>query len=618
MDTSLHPVDFTPAGRRVLCPEGTTLLEAARQAGLAITVTCNGKGTCGKCRVQARGALQPPTEQEARHLRPAELAAGYRLACQTRLHGAATVRVFSADPTAYKAAARASDHRGPPAPHVRKVYLRLPHPSLLDQRADLERLCTPLDIPTTTVTLPVLRALPAALRAADWAVTAVLAGHRLLGAEAGDTRQRSYGLALDLGTTTAAAYLVSLSTGQVHGVALATNRQAAYGDDVISRLDHAHAGGLSDLQAAAVETLNLLAQQLCRQAAVSPQHIYEATVVGNTCMVQLLLGIDPYPIGVAPYVPAVTEALDLAAQEVGLDLAIGARVHVLPAVAGYVGADAVANALVSSQRGPDKVRLIMDIGTNAEMVLCGRGRMWACAAAAGPAFEGARISCGMRAAPGAIDRVTILGTGLEVHTLEDRPPVGLAGSGLVSAAAALRRHGLLTNRGRFLPTGAPGLFFHDEELQLLLVPADRSGTGRAIGLTQRDIAELLLAKAAIATGARVLLAEAGLEASDIDEVLLAGSFGNFLDKEEARDIGLFPQVPLERVIGVGNAAGTGAILALISEPLRLRAQEIARQIEYVELSARPDFSTGFVRAMAFPELEFSNHKDTEAPGTALS
>lgn len=610
MKATLYPVDFTPSGRRVLCPEGTTLLEAARQAGLEVTVACGGEGTCGKCRVQARGLLRPATAQEERHLRPAELASGYRLACQACLEGPALVRIFAADPTVYKAGLPTGGTSAPPEPAVHKIYLRLDLPSLGDPRADLERICAALLLPTSAADLPALRALPGAVRTADGAVTAVLVGPRLIGVEPGDTRQEAYGLALDLGTTTAAGYLVSLVTGRVHGVALATNRQVAYGEDVIARVGYAHAGGLAALQEEAATTLDLLTQQLCRQTGVPPQRIYEATVVGNTCMVQLLLGIDPYPIGVAPYVPAAVAALDLAADEIGLRLAPGARVHVLPAVAGYVGADAVANVLSAEQRAGAPwtgTLLLMDIGTNAELVLLGPEQAWACAAAAGPALEGARISCGMRAAPGAIDRVTITPDGVQVHTLEDRPAVGLTGAGLVSAAAALRRHGLLTGRGRFVPAAAPGLFSQEGELAFQLVPPERSGTGRAIGLTQRDVSELLLAKAAIETGVRVLLAAAGLELDDLDEVLLAGSLGNFLDCQEALDIGLLPRLPRERIVGVGNAAGTGALLALISEPLRQRARDLARHIRYVELSARPDFSHEFVRALAFPELDRADH-----------
>jgi uncharacterized 2Fe-2S/4Fe-4S cluster protein (DUF4445 family) len=279
-------------------------------------------------------------------------------------------------------------------------------------------------------------------------------------------------------------------------------------------------------------------------------------------------------------------------------------VHVLPSVAGYVGADAVANVLAAGPPDSGGTYLILDIGTNAEIVLGDGERLWACAAAAGPAFEGARISCGMRAAPGAIDRVTIAAGQVQVHTLEDQPPLGLAGSGLVSAAAALRRQGLLTARGRFVPAAAPaGIFSSDSgELLLLLVPAAESASGRAITLSQRDIAELLLAKAAVAAGLKVLLDRAGLAVDGIDRVRIAGSFGNFLNQRDALDIGLLPALPGGRLVAAGNSAGSGAILALLSRQVREQAREVSRRCEYVELSANAGFGQEFVRQLAFPEV----------------
>ncbi len=600
-----HPVDFVPAGRQVLCPEGTTLLEAARRSGLRIAAACDGRGTCGKCRVQAGGCLSAPTPVEGALLSPAEIQDGYRLACQARLLGPAAVRLAAFADIAYKAALPWPDAAVPLDPNVRKSYLRLDPPSLGDTRADLERLAAALPGPLGPVDLAALRDLPAMLRAADWAVTAVHVGGQLVQVEAGDTRDRCYGLALDLGTTSVAAYLLNLNDGNLLGAAAATNQQVVYGDDVISRIARAHAGGLAALRQAAVETLDALVEEVCRRAGASRERVYEATVVGNTCMLQMLLGIDPYPLGVAPYVPAVVDGLDLSAEEVGLSLNPGARVHILPSVAGYVGADAVANVLAASRQGAAGTRLVVDLGTNAEMVLCCGERAWACATAAGPAFEGARISCGMRAAPGAIDQVEIIEGQVRVHTLEGEPPLGLAGSGLVSAAAALRRRGLLTARGRFVPAAAPAGLFSTApgEVLAVLVPAAESGTGKAITLSQRDIAELLLAKAAVAAGLRVLLDTAGLPLESIDEVLIAGSFGSSLDRAAASDIGLLPRLPLDRVVGVGNAAGRGAALALLSREMRRQAGAIARGIAYVELSAHPRFGQEFVRRLSFPEME---------------
>ncbi len=596
------PVTFEPSGRRTICLPGQSLMEAARQAGLFLASVCGGQGTCGKCRVRVQGDLQPPTVQEQALLSAEEQQAGYRLACQARLRGPAVVFLPFAEQVAYKAALLGSPP--PLEPNVRKVHLRLPPPSLVDQRPDLERLREALGLSVLEVGLEALRGFSWTLRRANWEVTAVLVGGRLAAVEEGDTCDQAYGVAFDLGTTTVAAYLLDLNAGEQRAASVALNRQSVYGDDVLSRLDRAHAGEAEALRRAALETLNSLIAQACREAGLSSERIYEATLVGNTCMLHLFLGLDPHAIGVAPYIPTFTAPLDLPAREVGLEIAPGGNVHILPAVSGYVGADAVADALAASLGEDERVRALVDLGTNAEVILSRRGELFACAAAAGPAFEGARISCGMRAAPGAIDRVVLVEGRVQVHVLGEQPASGLAGSGLVSAAAALRRAGLLSSRGRFLSRQAPpGLFIQGRRgPELLLVPEEASATGRSITLTQQDIAELLLAKAAVSAGLRILLQEAGLEEGDLEEVLLAGSFGNYVDREAAMEIGLIPRMPLERVIGLGNAAGAGAVQALLSLPMRRRARELARRIRYIELSAHSEFREAFLRAMSFPEV----------------
>lgn len=577
-------------------------MEAAHQAGLFLVSVCGGQGTCGKCRVRVRGDLQPPTDPELSLLSAEERQAGYRLACQARLRGPAVVFLSLAGQMAYKAALLGAIP--PLEPNVRKVHVRLPSPSLEDQRPDLERLREALGLPSLEVEPAALWNLSSTPRRANWDVTAVLVGGRLVAVEEGDTCDRTYGVAFDLGTTTVAAYLLDLNTGERRAASVALNRQGIYGEDVLSRLDRAHAGEIEALRRAALETLNALIAQVCREADLSPQCIYEATLVGNTCMLHLFLGLDPYAIGVSPYIPTFTDPLDLSAREVGLEMSPGGNVHLLPAVSGYVGADAVADALAASLGEDGRTRVLVDLGTNAEVILSRRGELFACAAAAGPAFEGARISCGMRAAPGAIDRVRWADGRVEVHVLGEQPAMGLAGSGLVSAVAALRRAGLLSSKGRFLLHRAPpGLFVQGRRgPELVLVPEDASGTGQRIALTQQDVAELLLAKAAVAAGLRLLLQEAGLGEGDLEEVLLAGSFGNDVDREEAMEIGLIPRMPLERVIGLGNAAGAGAVQALLSLSMRRRARELARRIRYIELSAHPGFREAFIRAMSFPEI----------------
>jgi len=584
-------VSFHPYRRVVELPRGMTVLEASRSARALITSICGGRGTCGKCKVRIiEGELSPLTGREKELLSADEIRLGFRLACQARLYGPSVIELPSIGwEEQFKTSLPFELFERGIEPNVRKFYLRLPYPSIDDARPDFRRLKDALGEEGLKASLEILKNLPLSLRGADWSITAVLIGGRIAAIEAGDTRKSNYGIAFDVGTTTVACYLMDLGSGRQLAAVSAMNRQVAYGEDVMSRIDYAHAGGLEELREAAVETLNELIEEACKTAGISQWNIYEAVFVGNTCMHHLLLGIDPFWIGVSPFVPAIMGALDIPAKELGLHLNKGANAHFLPIVSGFVGSDAVADILASDIHRSEGAKLLVDIGTNAEIILSKDGRILACAAAAGPAFEGARISCGMRAAPGAIDRVEVSDGEIKVSTIGESLPLGIAGSGLISAAASLRREGILNHRGRFVKKG---LSFTEE---ILLVKAENSGTGKEITLSERDFAELILAKAAIEAGVSILLKEMGIKAEEIEEVFIAGAFGNSIEEFDAIEIGLIPSV--DRVIGIGNAAGAGAILALLSKDMRRQAEEIARKVEYIELSARPDFEEEFMRGL---------------------
>jgi len=405
-------------------------------------------------------------------------------------------------------------------------------------------------------------------------------------------------------------YLLDLRTGQQLAVAAGMNAQMAYGDDVVSRIRHAMQGRRArrQLQRAVIRVLNDLIRQAARSAGVSLQRVYLLTAVGNTCMMHLFLGLDPTPLGLAPYVPVVRQPWEVAAQELGLRVNPQARVYVLPNIASFVGADTVGMVLTHLWGG-EGTALAIDIGTNGEIVLRHRGRIMACSAAAGPAFEGARITHGMRGAPGAISRVR-LNEQVEIDTIGHRPPQGICGSGLVDVIAQMLERGLLDSTGRIAaPEEVPQvsdelrsrLVTSDSNQAFVLARAEESATGEPVVLSQRDVRELQLAKGSIRAATNTLLKTVGVELEEIERLYLAGGFGNYLDIANARRIGLLPPLPLERIEGVGNAAGAGAKLALLSVEERRRAAELARQVEHLELCGNPDYQMEFMETMLFPE-----------------
>jgi uncharacterized 2Fe-2S/4Fe-4S cluster protein (DUF4445 family) len=455
-----------------------------------------------------------------------------------------------------------------------------------------------------TAEVPVLRSLPSVLRGADFKVTAVLAGEHLVAVEPGDTTGECYGIAFDVGTTTLVGTLMNLRTGMAAAVSSTLNGQAPFGADVISRISHAMNGANSvrELQAAVVGTMNQVIGRLYSEAGVGADRTYEAVVVGNVTMLHLLLGVDPAPIAVMPFAPAFMEPLSVTASEVGLDIHPHGYVQTLPALGAYVGADIVAGVLATNIAREDKLRVFVDVGTNGEIVVGGVQRALATAAPAGPAFEGSQIKCGMRATNGAIEGVE-LSDRVELQVIGgDVKPVGICGSGLVDIVAQLLLVGLLDHSGRMRSHDeVPAHPLADRLIEVEGVRAFLLAEG--VYLTQRDVRELQFAKASIATGIKVLMDILGVTTSDIDEVFLGGSFGSYLNPESAKIIGLVPPVHVDRIIAVGNSAGEGAKIALLSYRERQVAFELPARLEYVELSGRTDFNDTFVEVLKFPNLE---------------
>jgi uncharacterized 2Fe-2S/4Fe-4S cluster protein (DUF4445 family) len=455
------------------------------------------------------------------------------------------------------------------------------------------------------------------LRRADFKVTAVVVDETLIDVEPGDTTGVRYAMAFDLGTTTVVATLLDLVTGTPVAVASMLNRQQPFGGDVISRISATmlDPAALGRLQNAAAETLSALAEQVCREGGVDPRHVYEAALAGNATMTALALGIDPEPLGVAPFVQTTATPPSVLASEIGLELHPGARVALFPALGAYVGGDIVAGMLATGMDRDKRVRLFVDVGTNCEIVLSDGERILSTAAPAGPAFEGGAIRCGMRAADGAIEVVKLVGdadpdAAVELSVIGDVAPRGLCGSGLVDAVAELVKVGLLDASGRFVTDEvakevAPGLadrltYIGEERVFVLHREHADDDPAEGVVLSQRDVRELQFAKAAISTGWTLLMEELGIEHSDVQQVLLAGSFGSYLSAASAVRIGLVPKLPVLRIVAAGNVAGEGAKMALLSVRERAGALALLEEVTYVELSDRPDFNDRFVDLLAFP------------------
>lgn len=604
--------------RQVRVPPGVTVFDSASWNGIAIDSTCGGHGTCHKCKVRVLPVVEegrspvskpPITRHDAKTFSREQLDDGWRLACLVNATRDLQVDVPPLT-TRPKAATVGVGRQVILRPAIQKRYVELEEPTLADQRTDLDRLLAAIDDLEPTPDLHLLRRLPAVLRSSDFKVTAVIVDEALIDVEPGDTTKTQYAIAFDLGTTTVVATLLDVATGTPVAVASMLNKQQPFGGDVITRISAVmmDPDTLGRLQRAAAETLSTLAIQVCTEGGVDPAHVYEVAIAGNATMTALVLGIDPEPLGVAPFVMTTPQPPDVLASEIGLALHPGARATLFPALGAYVGGDIVAGMLASGMDRDKRTRLFIDVGTNCEIVLSDGDRILSTAAPAGPAFEGGAIRCGMRAADGAIE-VIKLGEEVELGVIGDVEPKGLCGSGLVDAVAELVRVGLLDGSGRFVPEDAakevaPALadrltMIGQERVFVLHRPTPDAEPEDCVVLSQRDVRELQFAKAAISTGWTLLLEELGLEHRDVQQVLLAGSFGSYLSAASAVRIGLVPKLPVLRIVAAGNVAGEGAKMALLSIRERAGARALLEEVTYVELSDRPDFNDQFVDQLAF-------------------
>lgn len=545
-------VTFLPEKTHVHVLPGTTILEAAGRANIIIETPCGGKGTCGRCRVVISANAPEPNAAERQRLTPDELARGVRLACQATVRTNMTIEV----PADSRFLGQKILAHG-----IEDAAYRLEPSVSLDPTDTVGRLC---------------------------------------------------GAAFDVGTTTIVGTLLDLARGDQLATSARANPQIPLGDDVIARIGHAGNGGLRQLQSLVVRCLNDMIAEMCARVGLPRESVYEVSVAGNTTMNHLLLGIDPTPLAHAPYRAVLLEGRTTPAEELGIRIRPGAPVYTLPNIAGYVGGDTVGVILASGMHEYDGVQLALDIGTNGEIVLGGRGRLVACSTAAGPAFEGARIRHGMRAASGAIEKV-LIDSDVRLNVIGGHRPRGLCGTGVIDAIAALLDVGVIDSSGRMLtrdelPSGVPEavksrVSERGGQPCFELARPEESATHESICLTQRDVREVQLGKGAVRAGTSIILREYGIAAGDVERVLLAGAFGNFIRASSAIHIGLLPGELRDRVEFIGNAAGTGAKMVLAGRTCREAAERIARSTEYIELAGRADFQAEFAEAMMFPEPE---------------
>lgn len=626
---------FQPSGRRGRVPAGTTILAAAQGMGVGIEAVCGGKGVCGKCRViieegrfeklglvSGKAHVSGLSAVEEKFLSPEELARGYRLACLAQVRESLVVTVPEESRTAKQVILEQGRERSYRlAPAVKQYSLVLPPASLADARDDRQRLLEALEerygLKDLIVDYTVLRDLPLLLRKEEWQVTVTLwQGREIIRVVPGAEVPHSLGIAIDVGTTTLAAFLCDLATGELLGKASRMNPQIGYGEDVLARISYAmtEEKGREKLQQAMLEAISVLAEEMTAKIGREALEVDEIVLVYNTAMHHFTLGLEPKHMGRSPFVPAVSVPLDIKARDLGVKINPAGNIHSLPVEAGFVGPDNVAVLIAEEPYRSNSIKLIIDIGTNGEIDLGNKDRLLSTSCATGPALEGAQIAFGMRAAPGAIERVEI-----DPETKEPRYKVigedkwypelkvtgaqGICGSGIIDVVAELHRAGIISKAGRINGRLETPRVRKDEsgKLQYVLAWAEETAIHKDIVITQGDIRAVQLAKGAIYVGARYLMEKYGCD--HVDEVILAGAFGSYINKRSAMALGLFPDCDPEKVKAVGNAAGDGARLALLDVEKRREAARVARQVEFVETAVEPDFQARFMEALSIPHAK---------------
>lgn len=596
-------VEFQPVGRRGEFQEGESLLECARSLGVDIVSLCGGAGSCGRCVVQViEGKVSEPLVSESKFIKQEKKEAGYRLACRTKVLGDCIIRVPPESltiPQRTQIEGESLDVKVEPPVQICDVKLKAPtlEDLINDTGRLLEALAEQHGLKQLTIDLAVIRTIPVLVRENDWNVRVVVRNNEVVAIL--KPGERVVGLAVDLGTTKIAMYLMDMETGKTLVSRGIMNPQIAYGEDVIARMNYAWnaPSNPEKIRGLVAEEMNSTAQEICKEAGVKPDQIVETVIVANTAMHHLFLGLPVKQLAMSPFIPANSMEMDVKARDLELRFAPGSYVHLLPNIAGYVGADHVSMLLGIDIKDMKGNVLAVDIGTNTEICLGTNGSFTSLSCASGPAFEGAHIKYGMRAAEGAIERVRIVDGKVEYQTIGGKDPVGICGSGILDVLANLFKHGIVDRHGRMTDDHPMVKITEDGREFVIADKKNHASLNEDITFNQKDIRELQLAKGAIKAAIDVLLAAKNIKPEQIDHIYIAGAFGTYIDIQSAIDINMVPDLPLDKYKQVGNAAGMGAKVALVSRTKRSEAHAFARNVDYIELAVYPGFSKIYANAM---------------------
>lgn len=617
-------VRFIPDGKKIDVAEGSTILDAAFKAKVDISSICGGRGYCGKCQVIVNESEQNITTisaDEIKQLTKEKIAAGYRIACKTKLKGDVTVKIPDESRTGkQKLVVMGVEPEIRFNPPIKKFYLELGRPTIHDRISDDLRLIYALKEKGTDLKKMDFAAalkLPDMIRKADWKVTAVVRyDGELIDIEEGDTTSENYGFAVDIGTTKVAGFLVDLNNGTLLRAEGIMNPQIPFGEDLMTRIAQIarKPENSKKLQEVTINGINDLIKQMCAAINFNPDKINELTIVGNTAMHHFFLGVTLAHLGMAPYPPAIAKPTDVKAERLGIIMKPTGYVHLLPNVAGFIGADAVADVLATEIYKQKNLTLLIDVGTNTEVMLGNSERISSCSTASGPAFEGAHIKFGMRASTGAIERVKIDPATLEPKylTIESTKPRGICGSGIIDVIAEMLKAGIIDTTGKIcvsnerIRSGDRGMEY------IIAKKEDTANEQEDIVITQQDIREVQKAKAAIHTGCSILLSKMYIASSSVHKLIMAGAFGMYIDPQNAIIIGMIPEIPLDRIEFAGNTAGSGARMALKSIDARKTAEELALKMDYAELAAEPVFQEEYLNSMNFPHADYALYPITMA------
>ena len=610
-------VIFQPDGKHGKVGYGITILEAARKLGVDLASVCGGKSLCGKCKViikTGKENLGKPIIAERKLLSKEELREGYRLACVTKIRGNLIIIV----PDESRVGQQRLQTEGIEVPikldpFIKKINLTLPLPSFEDLRSDADRLLSVLKSNGNLfISYNIMGDFPLNLREKEWMITVTILNDReIINIEPGKTADRNYGFAVDIGTTKMAGYLMDLNTGRLLSASSLMNPQIPFGEDVITRIAHAKGSKeLRELHKAVLGGINQMLEEVCEKSGVLPKEVYETTVVGNTVMHHLFLNICPKFLAMSPYVPAIQRSMNVKPSELGVKTYPNGNVHVLPIMAGFVGADCVAAILATEIHKSRELCFLIDVGTNTEIVIGNKDGLTACSCASGPAFEGAFIKHGMRASTGAIEKIWIDPEEVEYLTIGNTKPRGICGSAIVDIPAEMLKAGVMDTTGRILTEIKDSRIRKRSNIsEFVIARGKETESGEDVVITQSDIREIQKAKAAMYAGASILLKKLGIAKEDICTVFIAGAFGNYIAPTSAKIIGMLPDFSTEIIKHVGNAAGTGARMALLSKEARETSDEIGKIVHYIELAAEPGFEEEYINAMYFPHLDLKRFPD---------